>query len=226
MSYAKNYLRMDKIDRLLDATEHPECYSAAEIEELLESPEVREAFAILDKTKSSLQPVITPDVGEEWKRFERKHPSHRPASHSRLIGLFTRNIAAGIAVGIVSFTAVAAIVGVSVGYLRQRPADMTTEEARTVVTESSIHPDTIAVAQTANAQEPETVVFDNEAFETIISAIAEYYGYRVSFEAESARELRLYFRWNQALTMEEVAERLNNFERIHLTLKDKTIIIG
>lgn len=44
---------MDKIDHLLDAIEHPENYSDSEIETLLQDPETREVYRILDKTKTS-----------------------------------------------------------------------------------------------------------------------------------------------------------------------------
>ena len=42
MSYAKNYLKMDKIDRLLDAIESPNRYTPTEIEAMLKDPEVKE----------------------------------------------------------------------------------------------------------------------------------------------------------------------------------------
>ena len=38
---------MDKIDRLLDAIEHPDLYSEKDIEAMLADTEVREAYACL-----------------------------------------------------------------------------------------------------------------------------------------------------------------------------------
>ena len=63
--------------------------------------------------------------------------------------------------------------------------------------------------------------------EAIAARIAGYYGYRVEFAGEASRSLRLYFRWNQAQTLDEVAESLNNFGQIHITVhtQGRTIII-
>ena len=69
------------------------------------------------------------------------------------------------------------------------------------------------------------MVFDNEPLKTIADKIAEYYGYEVEFNNEASESLRLYFRWNQENTIEEVVERLNNFEQIHIVIKDNTIKI-
>ena len=62
MSYAKNFHKMDKIDRLLDAIEHPDRYAPIEIEAMLQDQEVKEVFDLLDKTKSSLQTLPSPDI--------------------------------------------------------------------------------------------------------------------------------------------------------------------
>ena len=72
---------------------------------------------------------------------------------------------------------------------------------------------------------PETIVFDNEPLETIISGIALHYGYEVLFRDVDSKSLRLYFRWNQELPVEEIVEKLNNFEQIHIAIEDKNIII-
>lgn len=64
---------MDKIDLLLDAIEHPDRYSAQEIDSLLSDPEVREAYELLHKAKTSLTPIAHVDVHAEWDAFSRAH---------------------------------------------------------------------------------------------------------------------------------------------------------
>ncbi len=71
----------------------------------------------------------------------------------------------------------------------------------------------------------EIIVFDNEPLKTIAGKIAEYYGYQVKFNNEASKSLRLYFRWNQENTVEEVVARLDNFEQIRIEIKDNTIKI-
>lgn len=223
---------MDKIDRLLDAIEHPDLYSGKEIEAMLSDAEVREVYDLLDKTKSTLTPIPAPDIDAEWDAFRKSHPANFPVSpHTprrgsfRLLNLFTRNIAASIAIGVVSLAAVAAVVGVSVNYVIRQKTEPTPTEAIAVVKENVAPDDTIVVAEETSATTPETIIFDNEPLETIATRIAGYYGYNAEFSTDTPKTLRLYFRWNQAQTLDEIVESLNNFEQIHISVKEKTIKI-
>ncbi len=216
---------MDKIDRLLDAIEHPDRYSEKEMEAMLADPEVMAVYALLDKTKASLTPIAAPDVDAEWEAFQssRRVPDgggakRRPA----ILSLFSRNIAASVAIVIASLAAVAAVVGVGVNLALDRKSESPAAEIAAVAKE-----DAVATAGEVPAAVPETVIFDNEPLEAIAARIAGYYGYRVEFAGEASRSLRLYFRWNQAQTLDEVAESLNNFGQIHITVhtQGRTIII-
>ena len=212
---------MDKIDRLLDAIEHPDRYSEKDVEAMLADPEVMEVYRLLDTTKAVLTPIPAPDVDAEWKEFERVHRKNR----FRMLDLFSRNIAASIAIGIASLAAVAAVVGVSVNYaLNQKPEAPSAETAAAVIGTVVSNDSTVASGEVP-AIAPETIIFDNEPLEAIANRIAEYYGYKVQFSDEAPKILRLYFRWNQAQTLDEVVESLNNFEQIHISVKDKTIKI-
>ena len=213
---------MDKIDRLLDAIEHPERFDDRELELLLRDPEVKEVFDVLDKTRSSLRAIPAPDVAKEWETFADAHNSSRHTPIATVIRLFTRNVAASVAIGVVSLTAVAAVVSVSVSNDRNvgAPAEAEVEVA---ADHSVAHPDT--VAEIALSQNPEIIIFDNIPLERVISRVAEHYGCEVIFRTESAKSLRLYFRWNQELSLEDVAESLNNFDQICLTVNGKTITI-
>lgn len=221
MSYAKNYLKMDKIDRLLDAIEHPDRYSDAELASLLADPEVREVYDLLDKTKSSLTQIPTPDVDSEWENFVGAHKRR----FFRIQNLFSRNIAASIAIGIASLAAVAAVVGVSVNYVLDHKSEPAAAEVAQAQNATVTPTDTVAAIDDAPFVAPEIIVFDNEPLETIANRIAEYYGCHTEFSSDAPKSLRLYFRWNQALPLDEVVESLNNFEQIHLTVNNKTIKI-
>lgn len=217
---------MDKIDRLLDAIEHPDRYSDKEMEAMLADPEVREIYDMLDKTKASLTPISTPDVDSEWETFKNAHPEPQKHAGFRIPNLFSRNIAASIAIGIASLAAVAAVVGVSVNYaLNDKNAEVSANEVAIVENTTVTPADTIAAVDEAPATAPEIIVFDNEPLENIAKRIAEYYGFKAEFSTDAPKSLRLYFRWNQAQPLDDVVESLNNFEQIHLTVKDKTIKI-
>ena len=225
ISYAKNFLKMDKTDRLLDAIEHPERYTPTKIEEMLQDSEVKETFDLLDKMKSSLRPLDTPDIDVEWKRFEDEHRVSENHKFHWFTALFSRNAAAGIAIAIASFTAVAAIVGVGVHHFIS-PSETDPEvEISTATDIVASQPDTIKSDELKVVTSPEIVVFDNETLESIITRIGAYYDYTVTFTDDTPKSIRLYFRWNQALPIEEIVESLNNFEQISLTVNDRTITI-
>lgn len=207
---------MDKIDKLLDVIEHTERYSDDELSAMLADHDVREVYEMLNKSKASLTPISTPDVDAEWKKFENAH--NKRSFH--ILNIFSRKAAASIAIGIASLAAVAAVVGVSMNYdLDKKDTQIVTEAKDNVVN------DTINIAAEIPEEAPEIIVFDNEPLETIVNHIADYYRYNAEFSTDAPKSLRLYFRWNQAQTLDDVVESLNNFERIHLTIEDKSIII-
>lgn len=212
---------MDKIDKLLDVIDHPERYSDDEIEAMLADPEAVEVCELLNKTKASLTSIPTPDVDTEWKEFKR---SHRKRSFN-ILNLFSRNVAASIALGIASLAAIAAVVSVSVNLTIDKKDKARGNETAIIAEKEATLSDSVEVSVETYAIAPETIVFDNETFETIMDCIAAYYGYRAEFTADSPKSLRLYFRWNQAQTLDEVVESLNNFEQLHITVNGKTIKI-
>lgn len=216
---------MDKIDRLLDAIEHPECYTSMEIETMLHDTEVKEAFHLLDKTKSSLHPSSVPDVEHEWKKFRGKHNNSKRLNYFRLTRFVSRNAVASITIGIASFAAVAAVVGIGIKHLTHNAPVTPQIEVNANTGIAISQPDSTKSVETDKAKLPETVVFDNETLENIINKIADYYEYTVIFSNDTSKSLRLYFRWKPALTIEDVAEQLSNFEQIHITVNDKTIKI-
>ncbi|MCH5243103.1 MAG: DUF4974 domain-containing protein [Muribaculaceae bacterium] len=216
---------MDKTDRLLDAMNNPEKYSSEEIEEMLRDAETKEIFDLLDKTKSSLQPISTPDIDVEWDKFKDNNYYKKKSSVLRLSAFFSRKIAASVTVAIISITAVAAIIGISVSSLNNK--ENVTSEKEVAATKEIItnREDSIKTTSDSPIQSFETVIFDNEPLEVIMKQIGDFYGYKTEFNSENARSLRLYFRWNQASTIQEIVESLNNFEQIHLTIESETIKI-
>ncbi len=216
---------MDKIDLLLDAIEHPDRYTPTEIEAMLQDPEVKDVFDLLDKTKSSMQTLPDHDIETEWKRFEKNHPTSKNTHRFWFPGILSRNIAASIAIAIVSVTAVAAIVSIGINQLNQHQEASSQNDVKKEYSEVIAFQPNEKSAEPDKHTAPEIIVIDNDPLKTIAGKIAEYYGYKVEFLSEASQSLRLYFRWNQEEAIEEVVESLNNFEQITINITDKTIII-
>ena len=216
---------MDKTERILDAIANPEKYSSADIEEILQDADAKEILDLLDKTKSSLQPISTPDIDDEWIKFKNKNLNKRKSVFLRFQPFFSGKIAASVTIAIISITAVAAIVGISVSSLNHKENIPSGKEVTATKEAITYQEDSIKASSDSPTQSFETVIFDNEPLEVIMKQIGAFYGYQIEFKNDYAKSLRLYFRWNQTSTINEIVESLNNFEQIHLTIEGETIKI-
>ena len=211
MFYVKNYQPMDNLDRLLDAIEHPEAYTPEELDDILNDAEAAEALKILDDAKAALADVPEPDADAEWAAFSKKYSRKMPLQRSAVAAIL---IAA----------ASAAAVAIGLGVYRSSQAerhDLVAEDTTKVIEVSA----TDAI-RSLPATAPSVAIFENVPLEDILSDISQVYGTEVVFKSDSARGLRLFFRWDTNLTAAEVVELLNNFEQIDIHIEGRTITVG
>lgn len=218
MFYAKNSETMDNIDRLLDAAEHPERYTDAELDSILQDPDAREAYDLMSKTRGALFNPAEPDIDAEWQRFA----ATRIVSPrcSRFLTFVSRH-AAALIIGAASLTMVAAGIGIGVSPDR----DDTVAVTEATANDSGSRESATATDDTIPANEPQTVIFKENSLSTILESIASYYGATLVSNKPEAKDLRLYFIWDQSKPLDETIDMLNNFEQIDITLKDNTIIV-
>ncbi|MBQ8466663.1 MAG: DUF4974 domain-containing protein, partial [Prevotella sp.] len=69
------------------------------------------------------------------------------------------------------------------------------------------------------------VIYNNVELRQIMQYIADGYGVKVEFRNEAARTLRFYLQWEADDTLQEIIDKINHFEKVHLTLTDETITI-
>lgn len=216
----------DNIDRLLDALEHPENYSDAEVEQLLTDPDTCEVYDMLHKAADASAPVSEINLDEEWRRFEAKQPKRSPVILRWLSSMASRNAAAVIIALVGTLAVVAATIGVTHYFIANKEMTQTEKsepQKQTAIADSKVAPtDTIPTETTPL---PETIVFKGENLEKILADIAGYYGVTVKFNQDAAKYLQLYFEWDQSLPLSEVVEQLNNFEQINITLTDKALTV-
>lgn len=216
----------DNIDRLLDALEHPENYSDAEVEQLLTDSEAREVYDMLRKTADASAPVSEINLDEEWRRFEAKQPKCRPVILRWLSFIASRNAAAVVIALVGTLAVVAATIGVTHYFIADKELAQTEQiehQKQTAIADSKVAPTDTIPAETTPL--PETIVFKGENLERILADMAGYYGVTVKFNQDAAKSLQLYFEWDQSLPLNEVVEQLNNFEQIDITLTDKVLTV-
>lgn len=216
----------DNIDRLLDALEHPENHSDAEVEQLLTDPDTCEVYDMLHKVADASAPVSEINLDEEWRRFEAKQPKRSPVILRWLSSMASRNAAAVVIALVGTLAVVAATIGVTHYFNADKEmaqTEQTEPQKQTAIADSKVAPtDTIPTETTPL---PETIVFKGENLEKILADIAGYYGVTVKFKQDAAKYLQLYFEWDQSLPLSEVVEQLNNFEQINITLTDKALTV-
>lgn len=216
----------DNIDRLLDALEHPENYSDAEVEQLLTDPEAREVYDMLHKAADASAPVPEINIDDEWRRFEAKQPKRRSNILRWLSFVASRNAAAVVIALVGTLAVVAATIGVTHYFIADKEMAQTEKsepQKQTAIADSKVAPtDTIPAETTSLA---EIIVFKGENLERILADMARYYGVTVKFNRDAAKSLQLYFEWDQSLPLNEVVEQLNNFEQINIILTDKVLTV-
>lgn len=216
----------DNIDRLLDALEHPEKYSDAEVEQLLTDSEAREVYDILRKTADVSAPVPEINIDDEWRRFEAKQPKRRSNILRWLSFVASRNAAAVVIALVGTLAVVAATIGVTHYFIADKElaqTEQTEPQKQTNIANANVASTDTIPSETTSL--PETIVFKGENLRKILADMAGYYGVTVKFNQDATKSLLLYFEWNQSLPLSEVVEQLNNFEQINITLTDKVLTV-
>ncbi len=216
---------MDKYDIVFDIIEHPENYTSARLSEILSDPETREIYNVLVRTQSaakSRETMSQAEVDEQWKRFERAHPT------SRLRFLWLSGRAASIALVIVS-SVVAFAVGITikVGLDCGNTDDAVVVAARVDAAKSlAAASDTIAPPSENPSDMPTSpVLFDNASLGEIVGTISKAYGVKARFEVETKKQLHLFYKFDPKNTLQAIVDQLNNFEQIDIKLEGSELVV-
>lgn len=187
----------DQIQEYQAMQAHPERYSAEQIQAMID---------VVDQV---------PDVEAEWNRFEQKHGKPVSAPHYAL-PRWSRRAASVLAI-VVSMGLLYAA-AVSTGLL---PSPFALQPDR------EVSPESAAGAKAADIPlQTEVKVYDNVALSQILTEIADYYHVSISYENVSVQTMRLFFRWDQSLSIEQTVQALNSFERIRIVARDsKTLVV-
>lgn len=186
----------DQIQEYQAMQTHPERYSDEQIQAMID---------VVDQV---------PDVEAEWNRFEQKHGKPVSAPHYAL-PRWSRRAASVLAI-VVSMGLLYAA-AVSTGLL---PSPFALQPDR------EVSPESAAGANAADVPlQTEVRVYDNVALSQILTEIADYYHVSISYENVSVQTMRLFFRWDQSLSIEQTVQALNSFERIRIVVRDSNTLV-
>ncbi len=206
---------MDKLEQILDLIDHPERYSAQQMESIMEDDECRRLYETLVDVDAAVHTnTAEPDLDEEWAALQRR-TAQQPRSRK-----WQQIAASFVGILIVSGIAFAAI------RLARRPSAPTPQPTKS----------TQAVAQKVDSAVQDTLkvpakkapihkTYENVSLQNIATEIANYYGLKPVFRRNEARQLRLYYEWDSHKGLDGVVNDLNQFENISVTVEAGQLIV-
>lgn len=213
---------MDKYELVLDIIEHPDKYSSEELQTALSDPETKELYILLCKTDSAIESGKEVDVDAEWRTFSHKH-NYTP--HRRLFAWFGSRAASIAVIIFTSIVAVAAGIAITVSVTERKAEPMAKTETHPTAAVASVPEDSTAVSTDTVQIDLTPVMFEDEALETIMNAVANRYDVDVKFNNKEVASLHLYYKFDPALTLDDVIAQLNTFEQINIKRNNKALTI-
>lgn len=225
-----------KWDLLLDLLEHPEKYSETQKDELLGDEEVNELYQQLIETRQSLdfakskEKMKMPSIDAEWEKLKDETKQNAETQQTaKQLPLWSpmRKVAAVAAVLVVSGITFAAIHLVTRSH---QPSDKDNTEL------VASHKDSIqqvSAPQKSNIEEKTDsaslaqlpLVYENAELQNILTPIAGHFHLQVTYQNESARHIRLFLQLEKNMSLDDIIELMNHFEKVNIRHEGQTLIV-
>ena len=225
-----------KWDMLLDLLEHPEKYSETQKDELLGDEEVNELYQQLVETRQSLdfakskEEMKMPSIDAEWEKLKDEMKLKAETQQTaKLFPLWSpmRKVAAVAAVLVVSGITFAAIHLVT----RSRQASDNGNTELVASQKDSIQQ--VSAPQKSNIEEKTDsaslaqlpLVYENAELQNILTPIAGHFHLQVTYQNESARHIRLFLQLEKNMSLDDIIELMNHFEKVNIRHEGQTLIV-
>ncbi len=242
-----------KWDMLLDLLEHPEKYSETQKDELLGDEEVNELYQQLIETRQSLdfakskEKMKMPSIDAEWEKLKdemklkekqqkeeklQKEEMSQNAETLQTAKLFPlwspmRKVAAVAAVLVVSGITFAAI------HLVTRSHQASDKHNIELVASHKDSIQQVSAPQKSNIEEKADsaslaqlpLVYENAELQNILTPIARHFHLQVTYQNESARHIRLFLQLEKNMSLDDIIELMNHFEKVNIRHEGQTLIV-
>ena len=243
-----------KWDLLLDLLEHPEMYSETQKDELLGDEEVNELYQQLVETRQSLdfakskEKMKMPSIDAEWEKLkdemklkekkqlkeetqqkEEMSQNAEPQQTAKLFPLWSpmRKVAAVAAVLVVSGITFAAI------HLVTRSHQVSDKNNTELVSSRKDSIQQVSAPQKSNIEEKTDsaslaqlpLVYENAELQNILTPIAGHFHLQVTYQNESARHIRLFLQLEKNMSLDDIIELMNHFEKVNIRHEGQTLIV-
>lgn len=239
-----NPQKMDsqKWDMLLNLLEHPEKYSETQKDELLGDEEVNELYQQLIETRQSLdfakskEEMKMPSIDAEWEKLKEEKQQKEEMSQNaetqqtaKLFSLWSpmRKVAAVAAVLVVSGITFAAI------HLVTRSHQASDKHNTELVASQKDSIQQVSAPQKSNIEEKTDsaslaqlpLVYENAELQNILTPIAGHFHLQVTYQNESARHIRLFLQLEKNMSLDDIIELMNHFEKVNIRYEGQTLIV-
>ena len=231
-----------KWDLLLDLLEHPEKYSETQKDELLGDEEVNELYQQLIETRQSLdfakskEEMKMPSIDAEWEKLKEEKQQKEEMSQNaeiqqtaKLFPLWSpmRKVAAVAAVLVVSGITFAAI------HLVIRSHQASDNSNTELVSSRKDSIQQVSAPQKSNIEEKTDsaslaqlpLVYENAELQNILTPIAGHFHLQVTYQNESARHIRLFLQLEKNMSLDDIIELMNHFEKVNIRHEGQTLIV-
>ena len=231
-----------KWDMLLDLLEHPEKYSETQKDELLGDEEVNELYQQLVETRQSLdfakskEEMKTPSIDAEWEKLKEEKQQKEVMKQNaetqqtaKLLPLWSpmRKVAAVAAVLVVSGITFAAI------HLVTRSHQASDKNNTELVASRKDSIQQVSAPQKSNIEEKTDsaslaqlpLVYENAELQNILTPIAGHFHLQVTYQNESARHIRLFLQLEKNMSLDDIIELMNHFEKVNIRHEGQTLIV-
>ena len=242
-----------KWDMLLDLLEHPEKYSETQKDELLGDEEVNELYQQLIETRQSLdfakskEEMKMPSIDAEWEKLkdemklkekqlkeekQQKEEMSQNAETQQTAKLFPlwspmRKVAAVAVVLVVSGITFAAI------HLVTRSHQASDNSNTELVSSRKDSIQQVSAPQKSNIEEKTDsaslaqlpLVYENAELQNILTPIAGHFHLQVTYQNESARHIRLFLQLEKNMSLDDIIELMNHFEKVNIRHEGQTLIV-
>lgn len=225
-----------KWDMLLNLLEHPEKYSETQKDELLGDEEVNELYQLQVETRQSLdfakskEKMKMPSIDAEWEKLKDETKQNAETQQTaKQLPLWSpmRKVAAVAAVLVVSGITFAAIHLVTRSH---QPSDKNNTEL------VASHKDSIqqvSAPQKSNIEEKTDsaslaqlpLVYENAELQNILTPIAGHFHLQVTYQNESDRHIRLFLQLEKSMSLDDIIELMNHFEKVNIRHEGQTLIV-
>lgn len=231
-----------KWDMLLNLLEHPEKYSETQKDELLGDKEVNELYQQLIETRQSLDFAMSkekmkmPSIDAEWEKLKEEKQQKEEMSQNaetqqtaKLFSLWSpmRKVAAVAAVLVVSGITFAAI------HLVTRSHQASDKYNTELVASQKDSIQQVSAPQKSNIEEKTDsaslaqlpLVYENAELQNILTPIAGHFHLQVTYQNESARHIRLFLQLEKNMSLDDIIELMNHFEKVNIRYEGQTLIV-